>query len=266
MKTKRVNALLSGLLILTFILSACSISAAQPTSTPPPTDTPQPTATITLTPTNTPKPSPTPRPTATPNLAATQQMEELNTRLKTYLDKGYISTSEGRLYQLDDYQLELAQINYFSPLAGIGYDNKVKNFVFRADFAWENDGKNPETSGCGVIFRHQDNGDFYSAYLDTERVVVGGYAASAGNFVRRFGVSSGKGTVQFGNPASANFTLIANEEMMYVLVDDQFVGSYTLYADKLLDPGYVAYFLKSGTNSGFGTRCEITNSTLWVQE
>jgi hypothetical protein len=240
------------------------IAACSPASTP--TEVAA-TPTVTLvpaTPTNTAKPTSTPKPTATPNIAATQLFEELNARLKTYLDAGYISTSEGHLYKLDNYQFELARIDYFSNATKTGYDKKAKNFVFRADFDWENAVKNPETSGCGILFRYQDNGDFYSAYLDTERVVVGGYAASSGNSIRRFGVTSGKGTVTFGNPAKANFTLIAKEEMMYVLIDDQFIGSYTLYTDKLLDPGYIAYFLKSGTNSGFGTRCKITNSTLWV--
>jgi len=239
--------------LLFILMLACSQTNTSPS-------TPTQAATVTLvpaTPTNTAKPTSTPKPTVTPNVAATQQIEELNARLQTYVDEGYISTSKGDLY-------EFAQINYFSDPAGTGYENKVKNFVFRADFDWENAVKNPETSGCGVFFRLQENGDFYSAYLDTERVVVGGYSASAGKFVRRFGVTKGKGTVTFGNPAKANFTLIAKEEMMYVLVDDKFVGSYTLYADKLLDPGYFAYFLKSGTNSGFGTRCKITNSTLWV--
>jgi hypothetical protein len=249
-------------LIVVVLLLACRMASI---STPTETATFSATATLVpATPTNTAKPTSTPRPTATPNLVATQQIEELNARLQSYLSAGYISTSEGSLYELDDYQFQLAQINYFSDPAGTGYDNKVKNFVFRADFNWENAVKNPETSGCGVIFRYQDNGDFYSAYLDTERVVVGGYAASAGNNVRRFGVSSGTGTVSFGNPATANFTLIANEEMMYILIDDQFIGSYTLYTGELLDPGYFTYFLKSGTNTGFGTRCKITNSTIWV--
>lgn len=242
------------------LMTACSQAGG---STPTATATEPP---VTATPTKTAIPTATPRPTATPDLAATQQMNELNARLQTYINEGYISTGEGQLFQLDDYQMEWAQINYFSDLTKSGHDNKVKNFVFRADFHWENAIRNPETSGCGIIFRYQDNGDFYSAYLSTERVVVGGYAASAGNFVRRFGVTSGKGTVKFDNPADANFTLIANEEMMYVLVDDQFVGSYTLYADKLLDPGLLAYFLKSGTNKDFGTRCKITNSTLWVSK
>ena len=257
---KNVSPILSVILILAFVSMACSASAAPtPTATPvPATNTPEPTAT------KTPKPTNTPLPTATPNVAATQQIEELNTRLQSYLDEGYITTSDGNLYQLDDYNLDWAQINFFSDLTRVGYDNKVKNFVFRADFHWENAVKNPETSGCGIIFRYQDNGDFYSAYLSTERVVVGGYSASSGNFIRRFGVTRGKGTVNFGNPADANFTLIANEEMMYVLVDDEFIGSYTLYTGKLLDPGLLAYFVKSGTNKDFGTRCKITNATLWV--
>ena len=259
---KNVSPILSVILILAFVSMACSASAAPtPTATPvPATNTPEPTAT------KTPKPTNTPLPTATPNVAATQQIEELNTRLQSYLNDGYITTTDGKLFQLDDYSLDFAQINYLSDLTRVGYDNKVKNFIFRADFYWENAVKNPETSGCGIIFRLQDNGDFYSTYLSNERVVVGGYVASAGNFVQRFGASrNGEGIVSFGNPAKANFTMIVNEETMRILIDDKLIGTYIFPTkSRLLEPGSLGYFVKSGTNKDFGTRCRITNSTLWV--
>ena len=72
------------------------IAAAEPTST----STPKATATITITPTNTPRPSTTPRPTKTPNLAATQHMEDFNAEAKSYFDLGYLTTADGKFFEL----------------------------------------------------------------------------------------------------------------------------------------------------------------------
>jgi hypothetical protein len=246
------------MLALLLISTACtSASPAAPTVAP--TSTPVPaTATATKPPTK------TPRPTATPNLAATKEVEDFQARINGYAEEGYISTTEGTLYHLLDYKREWAQINYLSELTPSGHDDPVKDFVFTGDFQWESAVPNPETSGCGVYYRLQDNGSFYSAYLDTERVVMGGFEPSASRYLTRFGVTSGSGRVKIEKPAKANFTLVLNGHMAYVLVDQEFVGSYTLYTGKLLDPGYLAYFVKSGTNKDFGTRCTIENARLWV--
>ncbi len=237
---------------------ACATTAPTATAVPA-TSTPIPaTATATKPPTS------TPRPSATPNVAATQAADAFQTRIKDYADKGYISTTAGTSYDLADYQNQWAEINYFSDVTSTGYDKPVKDFVFTGDFQWESAVKNPETSGCGLYYRLQENGNYYTAYLDTERVVMGGYEASQGHFVKRFGVTTGSGRVSYDSPSKANFTLIMNGHMAYVLADDQFVGSYTLYTEKLLDPGFIGYFVKSGTNKDFGTRCSIQNAKLWV--
>jgi hypothetical protein len=248
------------LLILLLVLAtiACATTTpAAPVATA--TNTPVPaTATATK------PPSSTPRPTATPNLAATQAAEAFQARINDYADKGYVSTSVGTSYDLRDYKIQWAEINYLSDITSTGYDKPVKDFVFTGDFQWESAVKNPETSGCGLYYRLQDNGNFYSAYLDTERVVMGGYEASQGRFIKRFGVTTGSGRVNYESPSKASFTLILNGHMAYALADDQLVGSYTLYTEKLLDPGILGYFVKSGTNKDYGTRCTIQNAKLWV--
>lgn len=250
--------LLSACFVLLVVSVACGI--APPT---PPTETLAPT-TAPPTPTMTPRPTSAPQPTATPNITATKAAEEYLARIRSYVDRGYLSKAEGAPYDLDDYSMEFAQINYLSDAWPTGYYEDVKDFVFMADLKWESAIQNPEASGCGLYFRAQPNGDFYSVYLDFDRVVMGGHVASMGPYVTRFGVTSGSGRVAFGNPAEAKFTLIMEGYKAYVLVNDEFIGSYTLYSGKLLDPGSLAYFTKSGTNKDYGTRCQITNGSLWV--
>ena len=259
MNAKRCSRLMSASLILVLASVACATAAPVPTETqpPPPTAVP-PTAT------NTAVPTATPRPTSTPNLAATKAADEFKARLQGYVDKGYLSKAEGERSELDNYSIEWAQINYLSNPESTGFDVPVKDFVFMADVAWESAVQFPEASGCGLYFREQPNGDFYSVYLDFDRVVMGGHVASMGPYVTRFGITQGTGRVKFKSPANAAFTLIMEGYKAYVLVNEEFVGSYTLYADKLLSPGYLDYFIKSGSNKDFGTRCQITNAVLWV--
>lgn len=261
MRTKTLYPLFSAVLVLALVSLACGASAPEPT----PTSTPvPPTATETAVPTNTPKPTSTPKPTKTPDLAATQVIEENNARIQDYFSKGYLPSADGDLFKLDDITMELAQAGYLSNPYPTGFYDVAKDFVFRADFKWENSVPKPETSGCGFYFRVMENGDFYSVYLDTERVVVGGMDASADSGVRRFGVSSGNGRVDFGNPAEVNFTFIMNGNIGTALINDEYLATYTLYQGKMLDGGSMYYFVKSGSNKDYGTRCEISNASLWI--
>jgi hypothetical protein len=126
------------------------------------------TATITLTPTNTPRPSPTPRPTKTPDLAATQKYEEYNAEVQKYYDLGYVSSTDGEFTELDDFEYEWAQLYWYQwfPL-----DETVSDVYFSAHFAWESAYQNADTSGCGVIFGLQEDGDHYAVFLDRSKVL-----------------------------------------------------------------------------------------------
>src|ERR1041384_5655228 len=98
---------LSAVMLLLFLISsACSALA-----TPAPTETPKPTLTPTktATPTKTPKPTSTPRPTATPNLAATQKYEDYEAEIQSYVDAGYLSSTDGSIKEIDDFSYDWAQ-------------------------------------------------------------------------------------------------------------------------------------------------------------
>lgn len=68
--------------------------------------------------------------------------------------------------------------------------------------------------------------------------------------------------MNFSNPAEADFALAVKGKSAYVSVDGE-VTEYTLSADQGTD-GDFALTLLSGTNSGYGTRCEMTDMFLFV--
>lgn len=243
-------------------LTACDMSSlpfAKPTATPTPLPTSTataipPTSTSTSTSTNTPLPTATKRPTATPNLAATQQYTDMETLVKGLADKGYIAPTEGKFQALDDFTNEWAQLGWYQwePTGA-----EPTDFVLQADLSWESASNTPNPSGCGFVFRLQPNNDHYLVFVSTTGHVV--YYAAVGadmNFLAAnyFGIGGSKG--------KANFVLIVSGARFRALIDGKSVGAVTGYSGSLLE-GELAYTILSGTNVGYGTRCNMTNVTLW---
>ncbi len=260
MKPSKISSVMFVFLLIALIGSACGQPATSlPTEVP--TDEPP----VVSTPTNTAIPTKTPRPTATPNLAATQQMEDAHTRVQSYVDAGYLENSSGKLIELDDYQGELAQIGSLD-FAFAGYDGQIKDFAVWAKLKWENAGAiiTPYHSGCGFSFRFNgDTFDGYTAMLTTERVLLT-YCNSSINRCGEIGKTKGTGVLKMGNPAEATMEMVVRDSQAFVLVDGEFIGEYTLFTDKLMDPGFLIYSIISGTNRDYGTRCEITDTNVWV--
>jgi hypothetical protein len=250
---------MSFILVLIVISLACSTSQA--TSAPTDTAEPTATATITSTPTRTPRLSPTPRPTKTPNFAATERAEELNAEVQNYFDKGYLSTTEGRFRELDDFSYEWAQLHYYRPFL---VQDGVSDFFLSAHFRWDSAFKNSDVSGCGFIFGVQENEDHYAVFLDRQKVVFLITDNSVG-FSRTVSPTRGTGIVKFDYPAESDFTLIVKDAYAYVLVNGEVSAEYTL-AQSRSSKGALGLTVLSGTNKDYGTRCEMTDLRLWMPE
>lgn len=244
------------LLILLLVLCACSIFTPAPT----PANTPKPTATNTPTPTITPTFTATPRPTATPNLAATQKYAEFNKEVQSYFDSGYLASRDGTIKQIDDFADDWAQIGWYQwyPLG-----QEVSDFSLSAHFKWMSASKNADESGCGFAFAIQPDSGHYAVFLDKNKVIFLDADSSYGNFARSVGRTTGSGRVKIDNPAEADFTVIVNGISAYVLVNNEFIGQYTLSKSRILR-GDLGLTVLSGTNKGYGTHCEMTNIHLFA--
>ncbi len=252
------------LLVLLLVSLACA-GTTPPTPAPPtqvPSNTPVPaTATATTPPTSTPKP------TATPNLAATQEAKEDDARLQKYVDSGYIASKQGALYELTDNTREMAQINYLD-YDYAGFDKSADDFAAWADLNWTSavPVSYPEYSGCGFGFRMKNNGDAYTAMVTNDSVLITWCFQALGNHCGRVGKTRGTGKLKLPNPASVHFEFIVNGLHAYALVDNEFIAEYTLFQDRLTEPGFFTYSIVSGTNKDYGTRCTVSNGKIWLPE
>jgi hypothetical protein len=247
MKYKKFPTILGIAMVVVMTMQACSQAlAGGPTAT---ATAPAATATKTATLTR------TPRPSVTPNVVATQNADEFSQLLNDYKDKGYISTTDGRITQPVDYKDNWAQIDWFQWHA---YGRVNSEFVFKTHFSWETASATPNQSGCGVVFGLQENRDYYAVFLDFKSLL---FMMKRGDNLYRVGKTSGSGYADFENPAETDFVLAVSNQKAYVSVDGE-LTVYTLSVDQATDGG-LALSILSGTNREFGTRCESTEMFLW---
>ena len=246
-----------AMIVMALAMVACSVGAPAPTATPVPTNTPVP-------PTETPLPTATstkvPTPTATPNVVATQQYESMFGIVQMAHATGQINSTSGDFSTLDDFIKEFAQIGYYD---WFDTEEVVTDFIVTAHIKWQSAIANPDLSGCGFVFRLEEDYDHYLIYLDRDRIRVAVSNASGG-WTAGIGTSAGNGRVNFGNPAETDFAMVANGGKVYIYLDGEYRAEFTVFSDRFTYPtGHLAYAIKSGTNKDYGIRCEMTNVGLW---
>ena len=223
-----------------------------------PTDTPMPTEKPTEMPTKTPTPTKTKPPTKTPNIALTQQFDDFYSLLESFEGRGYVDTSNGEAIILDPFKQDWAQMDWFQWWS---LDLFPKDFLYKGHFEWSNASSTPEESACGIVFGIQENGDYYVVFLGTSRIL---FMMKRGSTLHEVGKTRGAGRTDFDTPAEAEFVLAVKDQKAYVSVDGE-MTEYTLSVDQTTE-GNFAYSLLSGTNKDYGTRCEITDSMIWISE
>ena len=264
MKTNFSHPVLIVFAAISLILSACGSVAPAATATAMPSATATNTAAPTLTPTVTWTPTRTPKPTATPNLTATQQYNDFMAVVQRAHDAGQIATMEGKYVELADYQDEMAsKLSYSWGDTGVS----AKNFIVQADFYWSTAIKTTNLSGCGFVYRIQSNKDHYLILLDSYAGVKLASSTDRGTYSMGSPSNGDRKIASYGvGPYRAKFTMVVNDLKTYVYVNDDYYGEYDLLEFRINESGPFAGAVLSATESGYGTRCSITNMQAWIIE
>lgn len=189
---------------------------------------------------------------------ATAQAQSMVDRIQTLYDEGIVGSTEGTYVRLEDFDESWAQINWFQ-WWNTGYE--PENFAIRTDVAWSSasDKANWFNSGCGFIFGQTDKKNFHVSHLVLDGFVTLKYWRNGdGNWIAK-------------RPAE-NITTPAGEAEVLMVVYDKRVTFYVNGTEALNEyagiykPGSLALTLSSGTNMGYGTRCQMSDVDLWIFE
>lgn len=248
MRNYRLILLWLMVLILGINLQACDsiqqMIQGTLTSTATLTYTPTLTPTVTLTPTK------TSTPTATPNLAATQQYNDFSSWVEKFSKDGLISSKNGKYVSLEDYSDSLAKSNYYQWAT---YNEFTPtNFIIQANVKISNAAPNASKAGCGFAISGYDQAVF---------LALDGNINYVDAFSRKSNYLDATLATLFESSNGVLLTLLINDRNWHFFVNDKIGLVLTSQGG---GPVNVGPAVLSGTNEGFGTRCEYTNMVLWI--
>ncbi|MEI8133351.1 MAG: hypothetical protein WCG34_13040 [Leptolinea sp.] len=196
-------------------------------------------------------------PLVTPNysLTATAQAESMKKDLQKLLDSGLIQAVDGKYYRVQDLTGEWAKLGYYSwwPL-----DRKPTNFAIRANVKWDiaNPSSNLAKAGCGFVFHEQGPDNLHFSFLSLD-----GYVRNIRMEKRVFTDLQANYAGKIKLPSdSVELMLVVENKWITFLVDNKVVIHIE---DSHLAGGGLSMAVASGTNTGFGTRCQFQNVELW---
>lgn len=193
--------------------------------------------------------------TAESIFVATSQAVGMSGRVDDLLEAGHLDRTEGTYARLPDFNEEWAQINWYQWWP-TGYS--PSDFVIRADISWDSasDKANWFSSGCGFVYHVAPDSDHLVAYLGLD-----GFTYFARNINDRYSIIGRSFAKTVNVPAGgAEIMLVSNGSTMHFFVDGE--RAQTRLASDLRH-GELAYTLNSGTNKGYGIRCQMEDVELW---
>jgi len=189
-----------------------------------------------------------------------QQGDEMQAVIQQLYDEGLISKTSGEYYSIDDFNNSVAKIDYVHtyPL-----DLEAENFVISSEVSWDSasESANWYNSGCGFFYANEDTNEFSlgatSLNLDGMGVIDQWTKGNQKNLAY-------KKTSSISVPSGeANLMLVVYDKRITLYVNDQkLLSAY----DGLVKLGTLGFTITSGTNAGFGTRCQFTDVNLWIFE
>ncbi|MCC6500317.1 MAG: hypothetical protein IT313_08640 [Anaerolineales bacterium] len=259
-----MKRLLTVMLSVSVLLSACRLSATEaPTAAPaPPTETPRPT--------EPPPPTDTPTPvfTATPDAAATVAAQAtagaagVFDELNKLLADSDVPYKDGHLLwqQTDPITITMQGPSADDTTAVIDEDLTAGDFVFKSDVTWTASG----WMYCGAIVRSEDNlddGKQYQLYFLRFSGLPAWYidVFNGKNYLGSVTGEQFSSVIDVDNEATNQFVLMAQGNKFTVYFNSENQGSYLDYKEQRSEGqfGFMAW-----QESGKGS-CKFENSWIW---
>lgn len=189
--------------------------------------------------------------------AATDEASSMYAKVRQLAAGGHIDHARGTYHRLPGFNESWAQIYWyqwwytqFSPA----------DFVIRADAVMDSAASYADSSsGCAVVFREEGSENHYLFFVN-----MYGWAGVdrvyKGRMSRIGGGSYGPGSVRTDE---LHFLLAVDGDKFTAFVNNE--KTFTQH-DSTLTSGNLAISLLSGTNRGFGTKCQMTNIELWIMD
>lgn len=251
-----MKAIRIALLASMFAMLACSLGGtSEETEEPAATAPPEPiSAPATEAPATEPPTAELP-PTIEPAGPSDLELETL-ALVQSMADEGYLLSTDGEFAPVEDFNETWAQMNWYQ-WWNTGY--APKDFMVSAHTKWVSASDTAEwwNSGCGFVFRERGEDEHFLAYLGMDGWV---YLSKVmkGKWMGLGYKSYGKVDVPEGE---ADVVMILQGKQFHYFVN----GERVLSRNDLQDiGGNLGLTLLSGTNAGFGTRCEMTDVALWI--
>jgi len=170
-------------------------------------------------------------------------------------DEDLIRNPNGKYYRVQDFSGEWAKLGYYHwwPL-----DRRPTNFAIRADVNWEiaSTSANYGRAGCGFVFHENGPEDLHFTFLSMD-----GYVKTIRMEKKIFTEMKANFAGKYEYPAdSAKIMLVVDDQWITFFVDGQEIIHFQ---DDRLNGGGLSLAVASGTNNGYGTRCQFHNVELW---
>jgi hypothetical protein len=188
---------------------------------------------------------------------ATAQVEWMMEYVDQLFGNGIIHSKSGVYHNLPIYANESANPATFNKFSTGLFP---KDFILRTDINWQVDQNQGDwiESGCGVVFRDTDPGNFYLVYLSLDG------RARLKRSIDNSLILLGRSTIfdvdrQNGQ---AQLVLIVEGEMIRIFVN----GAQKFEKPGIPQAGDLSFTVVTGNPYGYGTRCKMNNIEIWEIE
>jgi len=196
--------------------------------------------------------------TAEEEMEVETQEDTFTEKFQVAYDDGVLPTMDGTYHRLEDFDESMAKINW---LWWWYTDYEPENFVVRVDAYWDtaSEQTNWDRSGCAFVFGLKDEQNYNHTWLGLDGFV---------NLKRKVKDDwkwiakrpNGKLSIPEGE---AEIMMVVFDKRITIYVNGE--NELSEY-DPLYTPGKLAFSVYSGTNTGFGTRCKMSNIDLMIFE